>query len=248
MTLTFPGGVLITGSNGGLGSHIVSSFIQAGFTNIACHYRTSSDIVSKVLSSNGLNPQTHLFRAELTSELEVSQLRECIERQMGPVWGIVNLAGGSSNSISWKLSLKDFNRVLADNLTSTFLVVREFLPALRERQGGRIVNISSVAAHTPVAGTSHYCAAKSAIEGFTRGVAVEAAPKKITVNCIALGYCDQGIIAHIPPNVLEAIKSRITVQRLGTPSELFALLTYLMSPSAEFMTGQVLHLNGGQYS
>ena len=248
MALTFPGAVLITGSNGGLGSHLVEDFVRAGFKNVACHYRLAKDSVSEVLSVAGLNSEEHLFPAELTSEEDVAALRKRVEEKLGPVWGVINLAGGSTNGISWKLPLADFNRVLGDNLTSAFLVIKEFLPGMRERQGGRIVNISSVAAHTPVAGTSHYCAAKAGIEGLTRGIAVEAASKRVAVNCIALGYFDRGIISQVPPPVLDGIKSRILLQRLGKSPELFQLLAYLLGPSAEFMTGQVLHLNGGQYS
>jgi NAD(P)-dependent dehydrogenase (short-subunit alcohol dehydrogenase family) len=248
MTPSLPGTILITGSNGSLGARLVSDFLDAGVDRIACHYRSSSERISSVLRKRGRDAAQHVFQAELTEERQVQALRHAVEERLGPVWGIVNLAGGSTNSMVWKLSLEAFYRVLNDNLLSTFVVTREFLPGMRERGAGRIVNISSIVAHTGVPGASHYCAAKAAIEGFTKAVALETAPKGITVNCIALGYFDQGIINQVPAGVLEGIVDRIPLKRLGRASELYPLLAYLLSPESDFMTGQVLHLNGGHYS
>jgi NAD(P)-dependent dehydrogenase (short-subunit alcohol dehydrogenase family) len=245
---SMPGTVVVTGSNGGLGSRLVADLIGSGVVNLACHYRSSNDRVASVLRSGGLDPERHTFKAELSDEIEVRSLREAVTSSLGSVWAVVNLAGGSSNALSWKLSLAEFNRVLGANLVSTFLTTREFIPAMREQGKGRIINVSSVVAHTGVAGTAHYSAAKAAIEGFTRAVAQETAAKGITVNCLALGYFDDGLIRDVPPLVLDSIKSNIPVKRLGSTSELFPLVSYLLSSASSFMTGQVLHLNGGQYA
>jgi NAD(P)-dependent dehydrogenase (short-subunit alcohol dehydrogenase family) len=118
---------------------------------------------------------------------------------------------------------------------------------MRQQGGGRIINISSILAHTGMPGASHYCAAKAGIEGFTRAVALEAASKKVTVNALALGYFDKGIIAEVPADILEVIKSQIPLERLGNASEIFPLVSYLLSPESAYMTGQVIHLNGGRY-
>jgi NAD(P)-dependent dehydrogenase (short-subunit alcohol dehydrogenase family) len=161
---------------------------------------------------------------------------------------VVNIAGGSSNGMSWKMPSAEFVRILHANLLSTFLVSREFIPGMREQGGGRIINVSSVIAHTGVAGASHYCAAKAGIEGFTKAVAQEIASKGVTINALALGYFDQGIIADVPEELLQTIKARVPLRRLGRSEELAPLVSYLLSEAAAFMTGQVLHLNGGLYS
>jgi len=248
MTHVHPGCILITGSNGGLGSRLARSFLEAGFQNLACHYRSSSDAIAGLLREHGLDPERHLFKAELTDEAAIRTMREEVTAHLGSVWGLVNLAGGSSNGMSWKLPLAEFTRVLNANLVSTFLMTREFLPGMREGGGGRIINVSSVIAHTGIVGASHYCAAKAGIEGFTRAVAQEVAGKKITVNCLALGYFDQGIIADVPKELLDVVLGRVPVKRLGQASELHPLVSYLLSEQAGFLTGQVLHLNGGLYS
>ena len=239
------GTVLITGASGGLGARLVEGLLQAGVTNLACHFRSKSADVGKILKKHGLDAERHLFQADLTDQAAVAALAKSVAERFEPIWGVVNLAGESSNAVSWKLTLAEFMRILNANLVSTFLVTREFLPGMRERGGGRIINVSSVVAHTGVAGASHYCAAKAGIEGFTRAVALEVASKCITVNSVALGYFDQGIIASVPTDLLEIIKSRVPAKRLGRAEELTPLVRYLLSPEAEFMTGQVLHLNGG---
>ncbi|MBK8793350.1 MAG: SDR family NAD(P)-dependent oxidoreductase [Holophaga sp.] len=247
MTTTIPGLVLITGANGGLGSRLVEGLLESGVTNIACHYRSSTNVITKLLEAHGLPAERHLFQAELTDEAEVQAMGQAIADRLGPVWGLVNIAGRSSNSMSWKLSTQEFINIVHANLLSTFLVTREFLPGMREKEGGRIINVSSVIAHTGIAGASHYCAAKAGIEGFTKAVAQEVASKNITVNCLSLGYFNKGIISDVPTAMLDVIKSRVPLKRLGKAEELFPLVNYLLGQGSAFMTGQILHLNGGLY-
>jgi NAD(P)-dependent dehydrogenase (short-subunit alcohol dehydrogenase family) len=237
----------VTGANGGLGLQLVSDLLRAGVRDVACHYRSSSEAVSALLRDQGLDPTRHLFRAELTDEIAVRQMREAVLERFGRVWGVVNMAGGVVNGLSWKLSLADFESTVGANLVSTFLVTREFVPGMRDAGGGRIVNISSILAHAGVPGASSYCAAKAGIEGFTRAVAQEVASKGVTANCIALGYFDRGIIGKVPAEVREQMKSRIPLRRLGSATEIFPVVSYLLSQESSFMTGQVLHLNGGQH-
>ena len=242
-----PGAILITGANGGLGSKLVENLLQSGTRNIACHHRSSAASITPLFEAQGIDPANHLFQAELTDEGAVHALGKAVQERLGPVCGVVNIAGSSSNAMSWKLSTQDFLRVLNENLLSTFHVTREFLPGMRENQGGRVINISSIIAHTGVMGASHYCAAKAGIEGFSRAVALEVASKNITVNCLALGYFDAGLIADVPAEMINQITSKVPLKRLGRAEELFPLVHYLLSRESGFMTGQVLHLNGGLY-
>jgi len=247
MSQSFPGPIIITGSNGGLGSVLVESLLLAGVTNLACHYRNDTGEITRILNYYGIAPQEHLFHAELALEEDVKAMEADIRTRLGAPWGLVNMAGCSSNGISWKLPLSDFNAVLQGNLVSTFLTTKTFLPGMFEQGGGRIINISSVIAHSGAPGASHYCAAKAGIEGFTRAVALETAGRKVTVNALALGYFDKGIISHIPPDVLDDIRQDIPQKRLGRASEIYSLVNYLLGPESAYMTGQVLHVNGGYF-
>jgi len=247
MSLSFPGAIVVTGANGGLGSTLVENLLASGVTNLACQYRSNVDTIAGILEAYSLSPEDHLFQAELTVERDVQLMEADIKNRLGVPWGLVNLAGGSTNRMSWKLSLADFNSIVQGNLVSTFLTTRAFLPGMRQQGGGRIINISSVLAHSGMPGASHYCAAKAAIEGFTRAVALEAASKGVTVNALALGYFNKGIIAEVPADILEIVKSQIPLRRLGDAAEIFPLISYLLSSQSAFMTGQVIHLNGGLY-
>lgn len=240
--------VLITGTNGGLGAALVDYFLSHGHTNIACHFRTSSDAIKEVLNKHRLPLDKHLFQAELTDESQVANLRAEVEAKLGGVYGLLNLAGGSTNALSWKMSTADFMNVIQQNLLSTFLCCREFIPAMRANQTGRIINISSIVANTGSAGAAHYSAAKAGIIGLTKSLALELAPKNITVNALALGYFNYGLIHHLSEQIQTAVKSKIPVGRFGTINEIGGMLKCLLSLDSAYTTGQVLHLNGGLYS
>lgn len=238
--------VLITGSNGGIGLSTIECFLKQGQSNLICHYRSDGQELSSLLRRYDLDPEKHMYKAELTSDDEVQKMRDQIEKDHGALWGLVNLAGATTNGMSWKLTTEDFRKVIDANLLSTFLCTREFLPGMRAAAEGRIVNVSSVVAHMGVVGAAHYAAAKAGIEGFTRSVALEVANKNISVNSLALGYFEYGMLHQISEPILEGIKSTIPQRRWGNASDVHGILSYLLSPQSTFVTGQVIHLNGGQ--
>src|SRR5665213_3064515 len=110
--MNLPGPIVITGANGGLGSALVENLLAAGVTNIACQYRSNEGNISEILDRYDLEPDDHLFYADLTSEEDVRRMEANIRSHLGVSWGLVNVAGTSSNGVSWKLSLADFNAVL----------------------------------------------------------------------------------------------------------------------------------------
>ncbi|MEN9846132.1 MAG: hypothetical protein RIS36_1279 [Pseudomonadota bacterium] len=238
---------LITGSNGGIGLVVAEHLLAQGCRSLAFQYRSSSDKITDCLKRFDLDPEKHLFKADLSSESDVSSLRSSIESALGPIWGLVNIAGGSSNSLSWKTSLTDFRKIMDDNLTSTFLTCREFIPGMRTLDSGRIINISSVVAFTGAPGAAHYCAAKGAVTSYTKALSLELAPKNITANTIALGYFQYGLINQVNEQLQADIKERIPLKRFGLGSEVGGLIRFLLSDESAFTTGQVMHLNGGLY-
>ena len=247
MTSTNQNVLLITGSNGGIGAELARYFLQEGYRNIAFQYRNANEHISAIISSFDLDPKRHLFRAELDDETSVTQMRTDIEARIGEVWGLLNVAGGSTNALSWKLTRAEFQRVFDDNVTSTFLCCREFIPAMRKNASGRIINFSSIVGSTGAAGAAHYSAAKAAIGGWTKSLAQELAPKNITVNALALGYFNYGIINHLTPQLQEDIKAKIPLKRFGEGHEIGGYASFLLSPQGQYTNGQILHLNGGQY-
>jgi len=239
------GRVLITGAGGGLGTGLADAMLAGGERHLLFHCRRRKDDLRALLEKYGIDPARHLFEADLTHEREVQQMHAAIAALHGPLFGLVNLAGSSSNGMSWKLSVDEFREVLDANLLTTFLCCREFAPELREAGRGRIINVSSVVAFSGAPGTAHYAAAKAAIVGFTRTLALELAPKNVVASTIALGYFSTGLIETIPAPQREHIRARIPAQRFGAARELAGLLHYLLGPNGEFSGGQVHHLNGG---
>ena len=239
--------ILLTGASGGVGLALTDYLLARGHTNLACQYRTNADMLVEMVRRHGLDPDAHCFRADLTDEAEVRTLGSEVHKAFGTVWGLINLAGSTSNSMSWKLPFEEFQRVIADNLTSTFLACREFIPPMREAGGGRIVNVSSVVAFTGVAGASHYAAAKAGVVGFTKAISRELASRYITANVLALGYFDYGMLFTVPEELREGIRGQIPAARFGTAAEIGGMAVHLLSDDGAYTTGQVLHINGGMY-
>ncbi len=236
--------ILVTGANGGIGLGVTAALLALDY-DVACAYHTERDRLAALLKQYDLDPDRHAFQADLTKEADVAAMHAATTQRFGSFWGLVNVAGGSSNSMSWKMPLEEFRRIVDVNLISTFLCVREFAPGMRERGGGRIINISSVVGETGVAGASHYAAAKAAIVGFTKSVALELAPRHVTANTIALGYFDVGLIESVPAQMRQEILEQIPWRRLGSATEVGGLVAYLLSDAAEYATGQTFSLNGG---
>lgn len=241
------GPVLITGAGGGLGREVARGLLKAGRRDLLCHYRTKNAVILEILREYDLDPERHLFGADLSSEEQVRGLGQRIRELHGPLYGLVNIAGASTNAMSWKLSKADFDRVLDANLTTTFLTCREFIPGMREQRGGRVINISSVAAYVGVAGAAHYCAAKAAVVGFSNALAREVAPRGVMVCTIAPGYFDCGLIEMVPEGLRESIRAEIPAGRFGAGNELASLIAYLLSDAGAYCGGQVYHVNGGLY-
>jgi 3-oxoacyl-[acyl-carrier protein] reductase len=239
--------ILITGAAGGIGLSLVEYFLESGQRDIVCQYRTSNPKLAELFNKYDLDFYKHTYQADLTEELQVNSLHSHVKSYFGKIWGVVNLAGASSNGMSWKLSKEDFLKVVNNNLITTFLVSKEFIPEMREQNGGRIINVSSVVGFTGAAGASHYSAAKAGIVGLTKSMALELASKNITVNALGLGYFDYGLINHLSSAIQEDVKAKTPVKRFGKGSEIGGALKFLLSDEGAFTTGQVIHINGGIY-
>lgn len=240
------GPILVTGANGGIAQHVVRHLLERGRRDVLLHFRGDRDRVDAVMAEFGLDA-SHAVQADLCDEASVDRMRDAIEARHGALGALVNVAGSSSNAMSWKLDVAEFRRVVDDSLLSTFLCCKAFVPAMREKRFGRIVNFSSIVGATGVAGAAHYAAAKAGIVGFTKSIAQELASRGITANALALGYFDTGLIHSVPEPLQAEIRARIPVARFGTQADVGAAVEYLVGRDAAFLTGQVIHLNGGQF-
>jgi 3-oxoacyl-[acyl-carrier protein] reductase len=241
------GYIVITGAGSGIGLSIVETLLLAGFTKLVCQYRRRNKELFELFNNFKLSPEDYTIKAELTDEEDVRKINEFGKSKFGNVYGLINVAGASTNSMSWKMSKDDFTNVLNANLLSAFLCSKEFIPAMREQSLGRIINFSSVVAFTGTVGSAHYCAAKGGIIGLSKALSLELANKSITVNTIALGYFDRGLINDVPEPLQEEIKLRTPIKRFGQSIEVGSLVKYILDKDSGFTTGQVFHINGGLY-
>ncbi|MEX1003507.1 MAG: SDR family oxidoreductase [Crocinitomicaceae bacterium] len=231
--------LLIMGSSGGLGTALTEHFSRKNY-QLALHYY---DHKPKVIP-----PNAKTYKADIRNEEEIQSMVNDIQKDFGGVDIVLHNAGISNSEISWKTKAENWSDTLAINLTAPFLVTKYLLPAMREKQFGRIIFMSSVVAQTGFVGASAYAASKAGLIGLTKSLAKEVANKNITANAIALGYFNTGMIHDVPPEMQEELIRQIPVSSLGDPKQLAALIDYLISEEAAYLTGQTINLNGGLYS
>jgi acetoacetyl-CoA reductase len=170
-----------------------------------------------------------------------------VEAELGPVDVLVNNAGITRDGVFHKMSPAQWSDVIRVNMDSVFNMTRQVIEGMREREWGRIVNISSINGQKGQMGQTNYAAAKAGMIGFTKALALENARKGVTVNCICPGYIDTEMVQAVPENVLAAIIAQIPVGRLGRGEEIADMVAFLAGEHAGFVTGSTLSLNGGQY-
>jgi acetoacetyl-CoA reductase len=170
-----------------------------------------------------------------------------VEAELGPVDVLVNNAGITRDGVFHKMSPAQWSEVIRVNMDSVFNMTRQVIEGMREREWGRIVNISSINGQKGQMGQTNYSAAKAGMIGFTKALAQETAKKGITVNVIAPGYINTEMVAAVPEKVLEGIIATIPVGRLGEPEDIARGVVYLAADDAGFITGSTLTINGAQY-
>jgi NAD(P)-dependent dehydrogenase (short-subunit alcohol dehydrogenase family) len=231
--------MLVTGASGALGSNIVKYFAQY-FVVIAQY---NSNLTGVPINENIIPMQCDLF-----VESEIQLMIEKIKSQFGRIDFVINNAGISNSSISWKTELEQWNATLAINLTAPFLVSKYAIPIMRSQNEGAIISISSVVGQIGEVGTSAYAASKSGLFGLTKTLAKELANFKITVNCIALGYFNTGMIDQLSHEQQSGTVAQIPLKEFGNPDTLVYTIAYLIGEGGKYSTGQIINLNGGLYS
>lgn len=232
--------MLITGASGGLGSSI-AEFFQNKNHKLVLHHNENSPL---------LDPSDDImhYKADLTKEKEVEQMVIAISDRFGQLDIVINNAGISDSSISWKTSLESWNKTIATNLTAPFLVCKHAIPQMKINKWGRVINISSVVGQSGFIGTSAYTASKAGLIGLTKTLSKELSTYGITANNLALGYFNTGMIRDVPDNLRKEIESNIPLKRLGEPKAICNSIAYLIEDGSDYITGQTINVNGGLYT
>ena len=172
---------------------------------------------------------------------------DAVTAELGPIDILVNNAGITRDGVFHRMTAEQWSEVIRVNMDSLFNMTRQVIEGMREREWGRIINISSINGQKGQVGQTNYSAAKAGVIGFTKALALENAKKGVTVNCVAPGYIDTEMVQAVPPKVLEGIIGQIPVGRLGSGEEIADTVSFLAGERAGYITGTTLSLNGGQY-
>jgi len=236
---------LVTGASRGIGRAIALRLAEEG-ADVAVNYLTSPGPAGMVVEAIlAMGRRSLAVRADVASEADVQAMVGRVESELGHVDVLVNNAGIHKHHRSWEMGVDDWDRIIGVNLTGAFLTSRILGPRMAERGWGRIINISSVVAMEGTDHEAHYAASKAGMHGLTKSLALELSPGGVTVNAVAPGWIRTDMTADATPEEMaEAIKE-IPLGRIGEPGEIASVVAYLASAEASYVTGQVLHVNGG---
>lgn len=237
--------VLITGASRGIGKACALKLAEEGYligVNYSKNEQKANEIVDKINDSGG---KARALSADVASEEDVKDMIRIFVEEFGYIFGLVNNAGIYDRKKFFELTLKDWEDTIATNLTGAFLCTKYALPHIPS--GGRIINIASVLAHMGSSQGAHYAASKAGIIGFSKSLARELAPKKITVNVVAPGATETDIIADDTPEKRKE-RERITpLGRVAQPEEMAYAVSFLLSEKANYITGETINVNGGMW-
>lgn len=233
---------IVTGGTRGIGLEISKALIQDGY-KVAAIYAGNDAAAREFQEDTG----------HMAVKVDVANLQKCeaavkkIEKELGDVYALINNAGITRDGMLHKMPEENWHSVIETNLTSCYNMCRSVVVGMRDRKEGRIINISSINGQKGQLGQANYAAAKAGMLGFTKALALEGARKGITVNAICPGYIKTEMTEHMDSAVLESIVSQIPMGRMGKPSEIASLVSFLASEKAAYITGATLSINGGQY-
>lgn len=235
--------VLVTGSSRGIGKAIAIHLGQQGF-EIIVHYHSQQTAAAEVLASiEAAGGSGRILHFDIADRAQSAAVLTADVEQHGAYYGVVCNAGLAADNAFPALSGEDWDSVIHTNLDGFYNVLQPLtMPMVRRKQGGRIITLSSVSGIMGNRGQVNYSAAKAGIIGASKALAVELAKRKITVNCVAPGLISTDMVeAHVAD---EAIKM-VPMRRMGEPEEVAALVGFLMSDAAGYITRQVISVNGG---
>lgn len=234
---------VVTGGTRGIGHAISVALKNAGY-KVAANYATRDEAAQAFKKETGVE----VYKWNVADFDECKAGIEKIEKDLGGnVEILINNAGITRDGAMHKMNPQQWGEVINTNLTSCFNMSRAVIEKMREKNFGRIVNISSINGQMGQFGQTNYSAAKAGVMGFTKALARETAAKGITVNTIAPGYIVTDMTSAVKPEVLEQIIKGIPVGRMGEPEEIARAVMFLVDDKAGFITGETLSLNGGQY-
>ena len=235
--------IIVTGASGGIGNSIVKklSEFEANILATGTKIEKLEELKSKV---NGIK----ILNFDISQSEKIEEFIEDASLQLGGKLDcIVNNAGLTKDNLSIRMSLDEWKKVIETNLTSTFLLSKFAIKKMLKNKSGKIVNITSVVAHTGNVGQANYTASKAGIVAMSKTLAIEYAKKNINVNCISPGFIKTSMTDKLDEKFKELILSKIPCLRLGEPEDVANAVLFLASDQSNYINGETIHVNGGMY-
>jgi 3-oxoacyl-[acyl-carrier protein] reductase len=237
---------LVTGASRGIGRAILVHLVRAG----ACVVGTATsqagaDAIAAQIAELAGHGRGVVLNVRQVAPID--SLVESVVQSYGRLSILVNNAGATSDMLALRMRDEQWDEVIDTNLSGAFRLARSVIRTMMKARHGRIINISSVVGASGNAGQANYAAAKAGLEGMTRALARELGSRAITVNCVAPGFIDTDMTRALTANQTQAILEKIPLARLGLAEEIAAVVAFLASPAAAYITGSTVHVNGGMH-
>jgi len=236
---------LVTGGSRGIGRSICTHLAEQGAA-VAINYRQSAeqaeDLRQKIEAAGG---KAITIQADVRKPEDVERMVEETVAGLGRLDVLVNNAGFNRDTLILRMSLADWDEVMELNLRAVFLCTKAVLRTMMKQRWGRVINIGSVSGLAGNAGQANYAAAKAGLVGFTRAVAREMGSRNVTANLVMPGLVITELTKDIRQEIIDGVNQRLLVDRMGKPEDISACVVYLASDEAEYITGQVLSVDGG---
>jgi 3-oxoacyl-[acyl-carrier protein] reductase len=236
---------LVTGASRGIGRATAIALAQAGADVAVGCSAGSQAAVSVAEEITGLGRRAVVLAADLAEAAAAESLVERTVAGLGAIDIVVNNAGITRDGLAVRMSDADWQHVIAVDLSAAFVICRAALRPMLRKRYGRILNVSSVSGVIGNAGQANYAAAKAGLIGLTKSLAREVATRNITVNAVAPGFIETDMTTTLPDSARAAAVQQVPMGRMGTADEVAACISFLASPEASYVTGHVLHVDGG---
>jgi len=235
--------IILTGATGGIGNSIVDTLVslkgkllitgtnEKKLEELKSKYHNLITIRQDISAHNELEGFIDKCNSELGDKIDV----------------LINNAGVTKDNLTIRMDKNEWDKVINVNLTSTFLLSKYVIKKMLKKKFGKIINITSVVSHTGNIGQANYSASKGGVSSMSKSLSLEYAKKNITINCIAPGFIDTPMTEKINEDYKNTLKSKIPLDRFGTPQDIANCVAFLSSDLSNYITGETIHVNGGMY-